>query len=330
MTGAADMENTVRRWGNPETIVVATNLIEGPAPMLHAVHQAKLSGAKVLLVHVIRPSALRSNPNSGGLLTLPHPRLRVIKATLDQMAKAFQREGILCEPMILRGVPAEQIRLLIQAREVDRVIVAARHPRGVDRLLIGSLAEELAGTLDVPVCIVGHGVRGEFASTNSPRHILVASSLRASSSLCVAFASAFAERHHSAITLLHVLESSRMTALQRTQARSAAEQALMSEVSPAARDACRVTLQVLAGDPATEILHLAGAARFDFIVLGSPPDSIVSRILGSSIIHNVITEANCPVITVKPPDPAMRIVPDPFVAVGQASPTPENAAPKFM
>ena len=104
----------------------------------------------------------------------------------------------------------------------------------------------------------------------------------------------------------------------------------MSEVSPAASDACRVTVQVLAGDPATEILHLAGAARFDFIVLGSPPDSIVSRILGSSIIHNVITEANCPVITVKPPDPAMRIVPHPFVAAGQASPTPENAAPKSM
>jgi len=328
MRGAVDLENTVRRWGNPETILVATNLIEGPGPMLHAVNQAKLSGAKVLLVHVIRPSALRSNANSG-LLTLPHPRLRLIKATLDQMAKAFQREGILCEPMILRGVPADQIRLLIQTREVDRVIVAARHPRGVDRLLIGSLAEELAGTLDVPVCIVGHGARGEFANANSPRHILVASSLRDSSSLCVAFACAFAERHHAAITLLHVLESPRMTALQRAQARSAAEQALMAEVSPAARDACRVVVQVLAGDPSAEILHFATAARFDFIVLGSPPDSIVSRILGSSIIHNVVSEANCPVITVKPPEPLMRIEPHAFLAAGQAPETSGSTALKF-
>ena len=330
MRGIVDMENAVRRWGNPETILVATNLIEGPAPMLHAVHQAKLSGAKVLLVHVIRPSALRSNPNSGGLLTLPHPRLRVIKATLDQMAKAFQREGILCEPMILRGVPAEQIRLLIQAREVDRVIVAARHPRGVDRLLIGSLAEELAGTLDVPVCIVGHGVRGEFPNENAPRNILVASSLRASSSLCIAFACAFAERHHSAITLLHVLESDRTTALQKAQARDAAEQRLLSAVSPAVRDACSLGVQVCAGDPATEILNLAASAPFDFIILGSPPDSIVSRILGSSIIHNVITEANCPVITVKPPDPAIRVVPHPFLPAEQTPQTPEDAALKFM
>jgi hypothetical protein len=38
------------------------------------------------------------------------------------------------------------------------------------------------------------------------------------------------------------------------------------------------------------------------IVLGSPPQSAVSRILASSVIHRVIAEARCPVITIKPTD----------------------------
>src|SRR5665213_4531477 len=146
-------QSTIRRWSNPEVILVATTLLEGPSVMLHAVYQAKLSGARILLVHVVRPSDLRASSNAATPFVLPSPAFCAVQVALNQMAKTFQREGIPCEPIILRGVAVEQISLLVKSRVVDRVIVGTRSARGVERLLTGSVAEELAAALDVPVCI---------------------------------------------------------------------------------------------------------------------------------------------------------------------------------
>jgi nucleotide-binding universal stress UspA family protein len=299
-------QSTVRRWSNPETILVVTNLRDGPSVMLHATYQARLSGAKILLVHVIRPSTLRAGPGPGMPSTLPSPALRVVQATLDDMVTAFEREGILCEPLILRGIPAEQIALLVKSRGVGRVLVANRNARGVERLLIGSVAEELTAALDIPACIIGQGAHPGPRLEIPPGRILVATSFRPSSSLCVSFACAFAEEHHARLTVLHVLDTAKLCGgsqyVEAQAATGAARQKLADGIPQSARERCEIDLEVRVGDAGTEILEAAGSVHYDFIILGTQPDSIVSRILGSSVIHRVVSEANCPVITVKPVD----------------------------
>ena len=308
--GCHMMQSIVRRWSNPETILVVTNLLEGPSVMLHATYQARLSGAKILLVHVIRPFTLRADPDAGMPCTLPSPALRVVQTTLDQMTRAFEREGILCEPVILRGIPTEQIPLLIKSRGVERVLVANRNARGVERLLMGSVAEELAAVLDIPVCIIGQGAHPGPRLEVPPGRILVATSFRPSSSLCISFACALAEDHHARLTLLHVLESSRLRGgsqyVEAQAATGAAGQKLADSIPAGARERCEIDLEVRVGDAATEILDVASSVHYDFIILGSPPESIVTRILGSSVIHRIISEANCPVITVKPVDMTVK------------------------
>jgi len=37
-------------------------------------------------------------------------------------------------------------------------------------------------------------------------------------------------------------------------------------------------------------------------ILGSPPNSMGFRILGSTVIHHMVSEANCPAMTFKPGD----------------------------
>lgn len=46
----------LHRWGKPDIILVATNLHDAPHLVPHAIAQAKLSRAKVLLAHVIEAS----------------------------------------------------------------------------------------------------------------------------------------------------------------------------------------------------------------------------------------------------------------------------------
>lgn len=303
-------QSTVRRWSNPETILVVTNLLEGPSVMHHATYQARLSGAKILLAHVIQPFTLRADPGSGMPSILPSPVFRVVQATLDNMARAFQRDGIPCEPTILRGIQTEQVPLLVKSRGVDRVLIAARGARGVERLLMGSPAEELAAVLDIPVCIIGQGAHPGPRPEIPPRRILVATSFRPNSSLCADFACALAEEHHAHLTFLHVLESSKLRGgaqyLEAQVTIGAARQRLAESVPGPARERCEIELEVRVGDAATEILEMAGSMRYDFIILGTPSDSIISRVLGGSVIHRVVSEANCPVITVKQVDLTVR------------------------
>lgn len=106
-------KSAIVRWSDPELILVATNLLEGQNLLLHAMYQARLSRSPVLLVHVIRPSRLKSDYPEGAPSFLPSSAVQFVRATLDESVKDFRREGILCEPIVLAGSPAEQVRLLV-------------------------------------------------------------------------------------------------------------------------------------------------------------------------------------------------------------------------
>ena len=75
-------QNTIVRWSDPKLILVATNLLEGQTLILHAMYQARLSGAKVLLVHVVRRSKLRAeySRRQAVFFTGPGPSIGQIEA----------------------------------------------------------------------------------------------------------------------------------------------------------------------------------------------------------------------------------------------------------
>src|SRR5664279_5425718 len=87
-------KNAIARWSNPEVILVATTLLEDHTLMQHAMSQAKLSKASILLVHVIPPSYLITDDDCGAPFVQSSPTARVIRAKLDQAVKEFQLEGI--------------------------------------------------------------------------------------------------------------------------------------------------------------------------------------------------------------------------------------------
>src|SRR5450631_831155 len=120
-------ENAAARWSDPGVILVATNLFEGYSLILHAIYQAKLSQARVLLVHVIPISRCMGEAACGRPFHLSSPLLRNVRTRLEEFLADFRREGIECEPIILNGLPELEIPLLVKSRSVDRVIVATRN-----------------------------------------------------------------------------------------------------------------------------------------------------------------------------------------------------------
>jgi nucleotide-binding universal stress UspA family protein len=291
-------QSAVVRWSSPELILVATNLLEGQSLLLHAIFQARLTKAKVLLVHVIPPSYLKRDLHDGAPCFLPGPAVRAIKASLDEATRQFQQAGVLCEPIVLTGSPAEEISLLVKLRSVDRVIVGTRYASGVARLVEPSVAEELITTLEVPVCIIGRRTHPRTGCGVSLGNVLLAASLHSPRPLLASFASTLAEMNNARLTLLHVLDPNGMDEQQRMMARFVARQKLSAMVPNGARHRCPPEFVVREGDPATVILHEAGYFSQDVLVLGSA-SSMAPRLLTDSVVRRVIVESQCPVITLR-------------------------------
>lgn len=299
-------KNAIARWSNPQVLLVATDLLEDHALMLHAIFQARLSRATVILVHVISPSYLATEVHGRAPFVLPSPAVRTVKAKLDEAAMEFQREGILCESIVLNGLLEEEIPLLVKSRSVDRVIVATRNTSGVARLIESSIAEKLIEVLEVPVCVIGRLTRTCPACSTPLARVLLATSLHSSSLMLAGFASALAEVNHAHLTLLHVLDSESMSEQQLELARLAARQKLSALVPNEARHRFQPLILIRVGDPATIILKEAGSLSQDIVILGAPRSSSASRLLSSCVVHRVILESQCPVITIKstPASPA--------------------------
>jgi nucleotide-binding universal stress UspA family protein len=293
--------NTIVRWSDPKVILVATNLVEDHMFMLHAIYQAMLSRAKVLLVHVIPPFHLRTEAVHGTPFVQPSLVVQNVRAKLDELATEFQWEGIECEPIILNGLPEEQIPLFVKSRIVDRIIVASRNANGVERLVGGGVAEALISGVEIPVCTIGRHVRPDSAYAAPSKRIVLATSLQPESPMLASFASALAELHHSHLTLLHVLDSAGMTEQDRELARFQARQKLSGMIPKEARHRLQPDLLIPEGDPTKVIPDTTGSMAQDLLILGGPFPSLLSWILGTSVVHRVILESKCPVITIKSP-----------------------------
>ena len=297
-------QSTIVRWSNPKVILVVTSLIEDHTFTLHSIYQARVSLARVLLVHTIPPVYLRAEGAYKAPIVQPNLVVRNARAKLDELAGEFRREGIECEPIILNGLPEEQIPRFVKSRIVDRIIVAARTASGVERLIGCSVAEALIAGVEIPVCTIGRHIRSDPASTFPPSRILLATSLQPGSQTLASFASTLAELHQSHLTLLHVLDSGGLTEQEREVARFDIRRKLLGLIPNEARHRHQPVTLIPDGDPAKVIPDAAGTMSQDLVILGGSFPSLFTWILGTGVVHRVIDEAKCPIITIRSPTDA--------------------------
>lgn len=67
---------------------------------------------------------------------------------------------------------------------------------------------------------------------------------------------------------------------------------------------CNTELEIVTGDPSEEIVRLANIYQADLILIGSRGLTGMKRILQGSVSSQVVTDASCSVLVVKPVLPA--------------------------
>ena len=134
------------------TILLASDLTAASAPAEDLAFElaARLDG-ELLLVSVIDPRALWLS--NGGF------RQRIDQAREDRQIAAQgivergHRDGVAMRTLIWEGDPAESIVEAAIAESVDLIVVGSHGRRGVDRLVMGSVSEQVVRTSPVPVVV---------------------------------------------------------------------------------------------------------------------------------------------------------------------------------
>jgi len=281
-------------------ILVTTDFSEVSDRALdYAISLARRYDARIYLAHVITPDPFQ----------FAEPQLA--QATYEKVRQAAE-EGI-TDILIsgkLRGVPHEVLMeegnvwptldKLINEHEIDLVVVGT-HGRGkVQKILIGSVAEEIFRQADCAVLTVGPGVKGAAAKEIELKSILFATDFGPGAEKAAAHAFSLAQEHDARVTLLHVIESAAAYTEESVARQREINVVRMKQLMPpGSENWCKPEFRVTFGSAVEEILIAARESKADLVVMGAKARRSLAGHVPLTIAYNVVTKAACPVLTVR-------------------------------
>ncbi len=273
-----------------KNILLATDFSSGSqAALQFARGIARGHSSDVYAIHVTGPDEYR--------LLQPEP-----------LAITFDRFDEMCEdtPELLKalfeGLPAvppvhhqgqlwEVVEDVVLRNKIDLLVVATHGRTGLSRMVQGSAAEELFRNVSCPTLNVGPEVKARVSKEFKAGRILLATDFDLHST-ALQYADWLAKEFQSYLSVVHVrTDGGKERASAIWTLRSKLEQAgLWYEPEFILRE----------GDPATEILDVAGETGANIIVMGArhpEPAKIISHWPWDTAA-TVIAQARCPVLTV--------------------------------
>jgi nucleotide-binding universal stress UspA family protein len=119
---------------------------------------ASIHGAQVVAVYVVDVNRLIQLPGYTGipgmkdkLLGLMIEEGQYVTQDVDQMA---QRAGLPCSKVVLRGHPSDELLRYSQEAKVDLLVMGSVGKSGLNRFLLGSVAEKVVQHSKVPIILV--------------------------------------------------------------------------------------------------------------------------------------------------------------------------------
>ena len=191
----------------PKSILVATDLNDLDFLLPVAIDQARMTGAMIWLLHVIPPEAYASIEAGAYPFVGKEKEYRAAEAALAKVALGLREKNIACAYEVRRWYPVDEIKDCIREHGIDRLILGTSSRGKLGKVLVGSVAEELIRSLDIPVCTVGPSFRP--LASDHPRRIVLALSLRHRPEQALRFAVDLAAGLPAELTVLNISEQDR-------------------------------------------------------------------------------------------------------------------------
>ncbi len=286
----------IRLWCAPEVILMVTNFADEQTLLLEAVKQARRSAAKILLAYVTRPCYPEFRSHHCARSMRSSPSAHRAQLLLEKMVRQLRWAGIASEPVLLQGLPAEEIPQLVRLRGVNRVIVTTKIDPCTRGIATRAIAEQILPRVGVPVCLLGGSLPAASQFAAPLGRVTLALSPEMNRAVLLSFACRFAEQHHAHLTVLHVFPPSEEIAIGIDE--TAICKPLPHFLWPLQEPQLQFPFETRfrEGELAQEILTQASASEQDFIILGTPGIAPGYPFDGMRVINRLVNEAPCPVL----------------------------------
>ncbi len=211
---------------------------------------------------------------------------------------------------VVRGLSiAEAILEVVSNEGIDLIVMGTHGHRGVRRLLLGSVAEEVVRTSPVPVLTVRaeDGVRPGL-----PTRLLVGCDFSSSSRSAVRWAGSWARATGGTVTLAHAVEP---VVYPEFYAVDIFPEDLMDRIATRSREAMEelaheelrgvpYTVDVLHGSPVGALIDAARDGNHDLLIVGHRGLSQLEELLIGSVASGLVRKSPIPVLTTRSTDTA--------------------------
>ena len=276
----------------------------------HAVAIAVWYESQIVALHVVhtpvlpQPPVLFAELTSGGPPAAVH---RSREAELRSFLEPARRAGVKSEVVVDEGHPADRIVDRARAERADLIVMGTHGLSGLERLMLGSVAEKVLRRATCPVMTVP--LTAVTSATVPYTRLLCPLDFSESSLAAVRFAFSLAEEADARLTLLHVVEwpaddellvEQFDTPELRRTVEERATRRLEALVTDDVKTWCRPAAKIGYGKPYRQILETARNEASDLIVIGIRGRNPLDLVLFGSTTNHVVRRASCPVLTLRP------------------------------
>lgn len=298
------------------SVLIATDFSPASDKALHqALAIAHHYGAKLYVVHVV--------PSLGYLMAGPESLAVAAEQAEDDLLR-LKRElvrndslkGLNHEFIVCQGDVPAQLHSIITEKGIDLVVLGTHARRGIEKVVLGSVAEELFRHSGCHVLTVGpNSYQEDRVNVDSvPRSFLFATDFGEASVQAAPYAASLAHRLKARLIVMHVIptnltpqafgrHSDGDVRQMREQSRMAILRRLEQLFPPEGDAEAPLEVEYIAqfGVPSEKVLQVALNRQADLIIIGLHHSRLVgtaSHILGTTS-YEVMCGAGCPVLTIR-------------------------------
>jgi nucleotide-binding universal stress UspA family protein len=271
----------------------------------YAVKLAKNYESQLILLHVVAPIL----PHA---YEFPMDLKNVVKALTEESTRRLQRLSkrakaakVPVECFVRTGGIHREIKKIVSSAKIDFVVMGTHGRRGIERWVLGSVAEQLMRSIKAPLLTIGKTKKAEMAPPVI-RRILVTTDFSEGTSEAMAYAFSIAQECQAQISILHVIGDigADTSGEYREILITELGDQLAKLIPDEARMWCDVKTRVETGLPFQVILRILEKENIDLLVMNVHRKRHRNHSLLDSTAERVVRAAPCPVLMIPHRPPA--------------------------
>lgn len=260
-----------------------------------ALELCSLVHGSLVVLHIFEHSDV-AVPESGGSLLEMQGLREKCTYSLEQLREQAAAAGVECNTVLQEGNAPSSILEVLEEYHIDLAVIGTNAPHGFERLVFGATAESVLRKAKCPVLTVGPRVTRKASESTGP--VVFATDFDYTTMQAIRYAAFFSNRTSAPLHCLNVLPRT----LEAGNQTDVVPQ-IMSEALHQLADESGVVIEpptcatTFGSEVSYAVVDYARQHNARLIVLGVRQASLLASDVPEHITYRIITEANCPVLT---------------------------------